>query len=71
MAGRAKDVDLLSVPAVAKRLGCGVTTVYKLMTDGDLRVVDIAPAGSRRPKSRVRSDDLDDLIDRRTRTTKT
>lgn len=61
------SADLLPIPAAAKRLGCGVTTVYKLMASGVLRVTDIAPPGSLRPKSRIRTDDIDAFIEARTR----
>lgn len=41
--------------------------VYRLIAAGELRVVDIAQPGARKSKTRVRSDDLDDYIESRTR----
>lgn len=58
---------LLTIPQTAERLGCSRWHVYDLIADGLLRSVDIAPRGSRRSKTRVREDDLQKLIDSRTR----
>jgi len=41
--------------------------VYRLIAAGELRAVDIATPGAGRSKTRVRSDDLADYIDRKTR----
>jgi hypothetical protein len=40
--------------------------VYRLIAKGALRAVDIASPGARRPKTRIRSDDLADYIERQT-----
>lgn len=58
---------MLYTPAEAgERLRASESHVYRLIADGDLRAVDIAQPGSRRPKTRVRSDDLDAYIEART-----
>jgi excisionase family DNA binding protein len=59
--------ELLSIPETAKALRCHRDHVYTLIAAGELRAVDIA--AGRRPKTRVRSDDLADYIDRHTRST--
>lgn len=41
--------------------------VYRLIEKGALRAVDIAPPGSARSKTRIRSDDLAAYIERQTR----
>jgi hypothetical protein len=41
--------------------------LYRLIEDGELRAVDIAVPGSSRQKTRLRSDDLDAYIEKRTR----
>jgi excisionase family DNA binding protein len=64
---RASALELLTIPATAERLGCSDNHVYRLIAAGELRPVDIAPAGARRSKTRVRSDDVDGYIDRKTR----
>jgi hypothetical protein len=46
--------------------GCSDQHVYRLIAAGELRSVDISTPGSRRPKIRVRSDDIADYIDRQT-----
>jgi len=46
--------------------GCSDQHVYRLIAAGELRTVDIATPGARRPKIRIRSDDLADYIDRNT-----
>lgn len=61
-------VDLLTIPATATRLGASEMHIYRLIASGDLRAVDISMPGSRKSKTRVRSDDLDDYIESRTRT---
>lgn len=66
----AASIELLSVLHAAKVLDCSDDMVYDLIARGDLRAVDIAPSGSLRPKTRIRSDDLDDYINRKTRTAK-
>ena len=59
---------LYTIPETAVLLGhVSEMHVYRLIAAGVLDVVDIAPPGSRRSKSRVRSDDLAKYIDSRTR----
>lgn len=41
--------------------------VYRQIAAGELRAVDIASPGAKRSKTRVRSDDLADYIERKTR----
>jgi excisionase family DNA binding protein len=62
-----KDVKLYSVTQVAEILDCSDMQVYRLIAAGELRAADIGTPGSGRPKSRIRSDDLADYIDRKTR----
>jgi excisionase family DNA binding protein len=64
---RQADLDLLPIPATAERLRCSDMHVYRLIAAGELRAVDIAAPGSRRSKTRVRSDDLAAYIERMTR----
>jgi len=47
--------------------GCSETHVRRLTAAGELRIVDIATPGARRPKIRIRSDDLAAYIDRNSR----
>jgi excisionase family DNA binding protein len=65
---RGDAVDLLTIPVTATRLGASEMHVYRLIASGDLRAVDISQPGSRKTKTRIRSDDLDDYIESRTRT---
>lgn len=58
---------LLTIPQTKDRLGCSEMHVYRLIASGDLRAVDIAQPGSRKPKTRVRDDDLAAYINARTR----
>lgn len=59
---------LLLTPAEAgERIRASEAHVNRLIEDGDLRAVDIAVPGSSRQKIRVRSDDLDAYIEKRTR----
>jgi len=67
MATATEDVVLHSIPEAAKALGCSPDTVYRLIAADELRPVDIAPPGSRQSKTRVRSDDVQAFIKRRTR----
>lgn len=62
-----QPVELLPVLAAAERLGCSDMHVYRLIADGELSAVDIAQRGARRSKTRVRSDDIEAYIDRKTR----
>ena len=59
---------VLFTPAEAgERIRASESHVYRLIADGKLRAVDIAQPGSRKPKTRVRSDDLDAYIEASTR----
>jgi excisionase family DNA binding protein len=59
-------VQLLTIPQVMQRLGIkSKDTIYKLISDRELRVVDISTYG--RSRSRVREDDLAEFIEKRTR----
>lgn len=62
-----EQVQLLTVPGAAKFLGCSEMHVYRLVAAGQLRAVDISSEGAQRTKTRIRSDDLADYIDRKTR----
>lgn len=59
---------LLTIPQAARELDCSGMHVYRLIAEGALRPVDIANAGARASKLRVRRDDLATFIDARTRT---
>lgn len=66
--GRGQSVKLHSVTETAtKILGCSEMHVYRLIAAGELTAVDIATPGAGRPKTRIRSDDLADYIERNTR----
>ncbi len=41
--------------------------IYRLVSTGELRAVDISRKGAGKSKTRIRSDDLDAYIDARTR----
>jgi excisionase family DNA binding protein len=60
------ELSLLTPRETAAVLGCSVNHVYRLIARAELRTVDIAPAGSQRPKTRIRRDDLRAYIDSRT-----
>lgn len=59
---------LLTIPQTREQLGCSENHVYRLIASGQLRAVDIRPRGSKRPKTRIRRDDLHAFIDAHTRT---
>lgn len=61
---------LYTMPEAAEQLGCCENHVRNLIASGQLRAVDIAKKGARRPKTRVRRDDLEAYIDRHTRSTR-
>ena len=61
-------IVLFTPREAADRLRCSENHVYRLIARGALRAVDIAQPGSRKPKTRVRSDDLDAYIEVCTRT---
>jgi len=48
MLNRLYDID-----ETAELLGVGRATVYRLIAAGDLGSCDVAPTGSKRPKTRV------------------
>ncbi len=54
---------VLTVEEAGDRLGVGKRTIYRLIANGDLRVVNVAVRGTR---MRVREDDLAAFIDNRT-----
>lgn len=58
---------LLAIPAAAELLGCSEMHVYRLVSTGELRAVDISRKGAGKSKTRIRSDDLDTYIEARTR----
>jgi excisionase family DNA binding protein len=60
------SVRLLSLTTAAEILDCSRTHMYGLIAAGQLRAVEIAAQGSR-TKTRIRSDDLDEFIERKTR----
>jgi excisionase family DNA binding protein len=62
----ADEMALLTPRQAAERLKCSMNHIYRLIAQGELRAVDIARAGSRRTKMRVRSDDLALYVDSRT-----
>lgn len=59
--------QLLSIPAAAERLGCSEMHIYRMVSSGELRAVDISRKGAGKSKTRLRSDDLDAYIEARTR----
>lgn len=61
------SIVLYTPREAGERLRCSENHVYRLIARRALRAVDIAQPGSRKPKTRVRSDDLDAYIDRSTR----
>ncbi len=58
--------QLLSIPAAAARLACSRAHVYRLLSAGALRAVEIKATGTR-SKTRVREEDLEAYIEGRTR----
>jgi excisionase family DNA binding protein len=63
-----EDLRLFTIPEVARRLAVAENTVYRRIAAGELRSVNLGTAEYR--KTRVRSDDLADYIDRLTTTSK-
>lgn len=61
-----KPTQLLSIPQAAARLACSRGHVYNLIAAGKLRAVEITATG-KRPKTRVRLDDLETFIEEHTR----
>ena len=60
-------LSLLTPAEAAARIGASEMHIYRLIADGELRAVDISQRGSKRSKTRVRSDDLEAYIETRTR----
>jgi excisionase family DNA binding protein len=60
-------VQLHPVAVAAELLGCSEMHVYRLVSTGELRAVDISRKGAGKSKTRIRSDDLDAYIEARTR----
>ena len=60
--------QLYTIPGTAEQLGCSEMHIYRLISAGELRAVDISTPGSRRTKTRIRGDDLAKFIERQTRT---
>lgn len=58
--------QLLSIPSAAARLDCSRAHIYRLIAAGKLRAVEIKAEG-KRPKTRVRAEDLEEFIDAHTR----
>ena len=63
----APTLSLLTPAEAAARIGASEMHIYRLIADGELRAVDISQRGSKRSKTRVRSDDLEAYIETRTR----
>ncbi|WP_162794821.1 helix-turn-helix domain-containing protein [Nonomuraea lactucae] len=60
------QLQLYTIPEAAKVLGVSRSHAYRVVADGDLRVIDVGRRGGRKPMSRVRADDLADFIAGRT-----
>lgn len=63
------SIHLLTPLAAAERLNCSDMHVYRLVSTGELRAVDISLKGAGKTKTRIRSDDLEAYIEARTRRT--
>lgn len=59
--------QLYSAAHAAKILDCSPGHIYNLIAVGKLRAVEIAALG-KKPKTRIRQDDLDAYVDAHTRT---
>lgn len=53
----------LTVLEVAAELRVSDDTVYRRIAAGELRAIDIAPAGARKSKTRIRRKDLDAYLE--------
>ena len=62
---------LFTIPETADRLRLHRSSVYRLITAGDLAVTDEAPTGSRKSKSRISEEELARHIKSRTRLART
>lgn len=60
-------VKLHRIGGVAERLDCSTKHVQRLIASGALRAVEIKTPDSRKPMTRVRSDDLDAYMHAQTR----
>lgn len=60
------STQLLTPEEAGDRLGVTAKSIYRLIALGELRAVEVKVSGTR-SKTRVRDDDLQDFIDRRTR----
>jgi len=58
---------LHTINEAAALLRVSRATVYRLIATGDLESVDVAPTGSRSPKTRVSADAIARFIEARTR----
>jgi excisionase family DNA binding protein len=63
----AASVTLYTPAEAGERIRASESHIYRLVADGVLRSVDIAQPGSKKPKTRIRSDDLDAYIETSTR----
>lgn len=59
------SAELLTIPQAAERLKVSRNTVYRLISAGELPVVEVGSV------SRINEDDLKEYIDRNTRTART
>lgn len=58
---------LYTIDETAELLRVGRVTVYRLIAAGDLEATDVAPTGSRSPKTRVSEDAIAAFIAARAR----
>jgi excisionase family DNA binding protein len=63
----AEPVKLLTIEETAQAENCSMMHVYRQIARGELTAVDIALPGAKRSKTRIRSDDLAEYIERQTR----
>ena len=61
--GRARSARLLTPGEVGELWGVSEMSVRRWISSGRLPSVDIAPPGCRKPRTRVREDDLLNLVD--------
>ena len=61
-ANRNPDTQLLTIPQVAERLSISDVQVYRLIRNGQIKVVDISSQGSSMTKARVVEADLINFI---------
>ena len=62
---------IYTIRGAATYLGCSEMHVYRLIARGLLRAVDISLPDSKRPKTRIREDDMAAYIERQTRSAAT